>query len=280
MWRAAGRLCRSTPHFRGKWRYLSVAARRIRVRGYTTTIAFDRGQRIVLDLDDWIPYQLFLTGVYDVETHHTTFFRRVVQPGMVVLDVGAHIGYYTLQAAARVGPTGQVHSFEPSMRACTRLLENVSLNAFTNVTINRCIVHGQPGQMQLTLGDDQNTGTSTTLTTLANDSGRRELVDAIMLDDYVRSKELRRVDLVKIDAEGSDLAVLSGARELLSQQNPQLLIEISPPSSGPARIDVIDYLRGFGYLPWRIGARGPEPWTGPLVKREPLVLFRRPGAAH
>src|SRR5688572_20918112 len=98
-WQRAGRLFRATPHFKDKWRLVNLFFRTLRGRGYTTAIPFDRGQLISLDLDDWIPYQIFLTGHYDVETHHTAFFRDAVTAGMTVLDVGAHIGYYTLQAA-------------------------------------------------------------------------------------------------------------------------------------------------------------------------------------
>src|SRR3990172_3951145 len=73
--------------------------------------------RIYVRLDDWaVGARIAVKRSY--ETHVTAAMRPLLQPGMVVVDVGANIGYYTLLAAARVGPGGKVIAFEPGSENC------------------------------------------------------------------------------------------------------------------------------------------------------------------
>jgi FkbM family methyltransferase len=281
MWRAAGALLRGLGHFEGRWRFLDPAlGPLLRGRGYTTVARFDRGQRIRLDLDDWISYQIFLTGYYDVETAHTRFFRRLVREGMVVVDVGANIGYYTLQAAVRVGPSGSVHAFEPVAEIHERLLENVRLNGLGNVVVNRRAVQDRPGTVEVFVGDRTNRGTSGPVAP-PNPAGRQQ-VEAVTLDAYAEATGLAAVDVVKIDVEGSEAEVLKGMSRLLAREEIQLLVEISDRTQrarGSSASELIGDLRRQGFEPWRITRRGLRPLLEPVVK-ESLVLFRRPRSPH
>ena len=73
---------------------------------------------------------------------------------MVVFDVGANIGHFTLLSAKRVGPSGWVHSFEPSPREFAKLRANVVLNEFTNVELNPMAVCDHEGEISFqTCGD-------------------------------------------------------------------------------------------------------------------------------
>ena len=116
------------------------------------------GSGFVLQLDDWIPYQVFLTGMYAVEASATRFFHTLLRPGMVVLDVGANIGYYTLQAAVRVGPGGQVHAFEPVAASHARLVQNVRLNELTNLAAVRAAAGSRRGSGVIHLQTDATRG--------------------------------------------------------------------------------------------------------------------------
>ena len=68
---------------------------------------------------------------YEPET--TGLLQRVIEPGMVVVDVGAHVGYYALLAAKRVGPQGKVYAFEPDPTNYALLLKNIELNGYRNI---------------------------------------------------------------------------------------------------------------------------------------------------
>lgn len=277
-WALAGRILRALPHFAGRWRLLSALyGRFLRGRGYRTTVEFDGGQKMLVDLDDWIPYQIFLTGYYDVETVHTRFFRGLVQDGTTVFDVGANVGYYTLQAARRVGPRGRVHAFEPVAATHRRLAENVRLNGWSNVVLNQAAVADRVGELTVFVADGTNTGASG-VAPPPNLSGRTETVPATTLDAYVEDRGVGAVDLLKIDVEGSEMAVLAGAERILRQPRLTVLVEVSPrtlASQGTTPEDLIDRLRSFGFTPWRITGRGLRPFEGPLAGKESLVLFRK-----
>lgn len=276
-WDLVGRVFRSTPHFKDKWRVVGkLVGRFVRGRGYTTLVRFDCGQRMAVNLDDWIQYQVFLTGFYDVETVHTRWFRRLVREGMTVFDVGANVGYYTLQAAARVGPRGQVHAFEPVSITFQKLLANLRLNDFRNVVANRCSVSDREGHADLYLADPSNLGASSIYPIAQGQAVER--VPSITLDTYVEQAGLPAVHVVKIDVEGSELAVLRGMTGVLRRSEVQLLVEVSErtlKSEGAAPADLVEYLRPFGFSPFRITRRGPTPMAPQVRGKESLVLFRK-----
>ena len=197
------------------------------------------GSGFVLQLDDWIPYQVFLTGMYAVEASATRFFHTLLRPGMVVLDVGANIGYYTLQAAVRVGPGGQVHAFEPVAASHARLVQNVRLNELTNVAAVRAAAGSRRGSGVIHLQTDATRGMRGSRLGRSDATGLTEAVDVIPLDDYVNESGIPAVDVVKIDVEGHELEVLQGMEGILARGSPHVMLEVveepSPHSSGTSR---------------------------------------------
>ena len=197
---------------------------------------------------------------------------------MVVLDIGAHIGYYTLQAAARVGTKGQVHSFEPVRTSFMRLTENISLNNLKNVCVNQYIVHDHCGNMDIFVADKTNTGSSSLAQCMENFSGRTENVECTTVDKYVEQRGLREIHLVKIDVEGSELSVLRGMSSLLeSQKDLQLLVEINETAlalQGVTPKELFEYLAGFMFHPLKITKDGLVELQDPTTD-ESLMLFRR-----
>src|SRR5260370_1452438 len=111
--------------FRGKGRLLHALCPR---SGTGTRSVF--GVPISLDLNDWVQRSVFL-GTY--EPHETRMLQTYLQPSMVVVDVGANIGYYTLLAREAVGATGRVIAIEPSARSRSRLQKTAA--PFANITI-------------------------------------------------------------------------------------------------------------------------------------------------
>jgi FkbM family methyltransferase len=266
-----------TPPVPAKARLFYFLGRHLRGRGYATIIRYDLGQRISLDLDDWIGWQIFLTGLYAVEEDQTAFFRRLVRRDMVVFDVGAHIGYYTLQAAARVGPGGQVHAFEPVQRTYAALTRNIELNRLRNVRAQRRIVHQRRGLLEIFPASPGNTAMATLRRSAGATMGRSERVEAIDLDSYVAEHAISRVDVIKMDIEGSEPAVLAGMPRLLAQPGLRLLVEVKRGLVEHAddRLAMFERLASYGYRPWRIGRRGPRVVEPDAIRNESLVLFAR-----
>lgn len=96
------------------------------------------GSLIQADLRDRIQCQMYWLGIY--ERPETRWLLSQLREGDVFIDVGAHVGYYTLLAASRVGPTGAVHAFEPLPDNCRRLERNVKINQYWQVITSQCAV--------------------------------------------------------------------------------------------------------------------------------------------
>jgi FkbM family methyltransferase len=164
--------------------------------------------------DKGICWALLLHGVY--EEYETELVKKEVKKGMVVLDIGAHIGYYTLIAARLVGEEGKVFAFEPDPGNFALLKKNVEVNGFKNVILIQKAVSNKSGEIALVCDDEQTAshhimGTARGKTKVVN-------VDMISLDEYFTGKSLT-IDLIKMDIEGAEELALQGMRQLLT--NPE-----------------------------------------------------------
>ncbi len=153
------------------------------------------------------------------------FCRQLLQPGMVVIDVGANVGVYTFLAARCVGTTGRVYAIEPTPNCMACLKSTVVDNR-----LDRCVVPieaavgSQLGQVFLVFS-----GASVfnrIVPDRAAAGGRRvKAVAQLTLDHLWESEHKPQVDLLKIDVEGAELEVLQGAQQLLRSQEPIVMFE-------------------------------------------------------
>jgi FkbM family methyltransferase len=190
--------------FRGKGRLLHSCCPR---EGVARRVVF--GVPVSLDLSDWVQRSMFL-GVY--EPQETQWLLEYLRPGMVVVDVGANVGYYTLLARAAVGPSGRVIAIEPADRARARLLEAVK--QFDNVAVIDTAVGASAGDGVLYSDDAAGNDTPTLV---AHPGRLRTNVSIRTLDDCLAALGIEQVDLLKLDVEGWEPQVLAGARRLLER---------------------------------------------------------------
>lgn len=146
-------------------------------------------------------------------------FIDYLEPGMVMFDCGAHIGEYTIVAASLVGSTGQVHSFEPDPRNYRYLEENVRRHGFAHVTLNPVALGEHRGEARFRLGADPTTSSAV----LENETVEMCTVPVVSLDDYAAKGAFTRVDAIKIDIEGAELAAVKGATKLIERFRPALI---------------------------------------------------------
>lgn len=175
-------------------------------------------------------------GVYEPQV--MTALRRLLDPRAVVIDVGANIGIFAL-VLGRLAPGGTVFAFEPDRANFQYLRENLARNQAANVVAEQLAVYDRPGPIAFVSVPERLSASFVSTSAGTNDTngssvgspgGTTQLVEAVRLDDYVAARGLRRVDLVMIDAEGADFAVLQGARTTLAVFRPALLVEVNPVS--------------------------------------------------
>ena len=141
------------------------------------------------------------------------------------MEIGANIGLFTLIAADVVGPTGHVYGFEPSSRIFERLLANIRLNGFKNVSRHQIAVGTQEGVATLTTPIDGFAAWSSLAHPIAGNRFATETVRTRSWDQFARDHNLAgRVTMMKIDVEGLETQVLSGGIESLSRQDAPVVV--------------------------------------------------------
>ena len=193
--------------FRGKGRLLGALAPR---RGERTATVF--GARIDLDLSDLVQREVYL-GVF--EPRETRWARSRLRPGMTFVDVGANIGYYTLLGAQSVGSGGRILAIEPGPYAYRRLQETVERNRLEQVTTLPIAVGAEAGRLPLYIPPENSGNYSPTM--LPSEGGTPVETEVRTLDDLLEEHGVERVDLLKLDVEGFEPAVLRGARRALAE---------------------------------------------------------------
>jgi FkbM family methyltransferase len=201
------------------------------------------GHRIELDPRDSL--LLSINGVY--EETEARLFERSIRPGDIVLDIGAHIGYYTLLAARAAGADGRVFAFEPERQNYGLLTRNVANNGYTNVSAINQAVMATSGAQTLFVSED-NAGDHH-LYAGSDDRSSYE-VAATSIDDFFAERS-KTVNVIKIDVQGTEPFVLRGMTETLKANERLLLFtELAPGSlqdAGTSAREYIEALRDAGF---------------------------------
>jgi FkbM family methyltransferase len=166
-----------------------------------------------------------------------------------VVDVGAHIGLYTIIAAKRVGPTGKVIAIEPDPENCNLLKRNVELNNLTNVIISECAAFSSNTKLKLYLP-----GKERGFTKLSTVMSARALIETFLevdgntLDHLMLMQGIMQANWIKIDVEGAELEVLKGATTTLSVSDDiGLLIEVHNINDVDLHTTIVNFLHAHDF---------------------------------
>ena len=175
------------------------------------------------------------TLTYDgFEPNERSFVARFLRQGMVVLDIGAHQGFYTLLASKLVGSGGKVFAIEPSPREQKALRLNLVLNRCKNVRSEVLALGDTETQADLYVVDGKHTGFNSLRPPCVSGTTSRVKVNVKRLDDWFQEANVERVDFIKLDVEGGELAVLKGGVHFLEQRpRPVILVEMEDARSEP-----------------------------------------------
>lgn len=208
------------------------------------------GVRLLIDLSDHVIGLNILRGRY--EQDEIALVRSLLKPGDTAIDVGGHIGFFTMQMAAMVGASGRVYAFEPLDTNAELLERSIAENRFADrIVFQRVAVGASSGMATLTFpAETLNSGGAYLLRdgTAPLTGNQMTRVPAVALDDLAIKRPVR---LIKMDVEGAEPQVLRGAQRLLREDRPTLLSELHPTqldrASGASADDFLAQIRAMGY---------------------------------
>jgi FkbM family methyltransferase len=211
------------------------------------------GKKIKGIFPDSVFGYLYLYGF--LEEDLTNAFTSLVKEGMTVLDIGAHVGYFSALAAFLVGKSGSVHSFEATPRTYKLLDEN--MQQFKNVKTNHAAVWSEKKDLDFfdygPFYAQCNSFTKAKLTKeiLKKIKPEKMTVKTVTIDTYCKTNRVKP-DFIKIDAESAEYEILRGMQDVLKKYKPILSLEV-----GDLKIkgnknskDCINLLKKFGYTPY------------------------------
>lgn len=144
--------------------------------------------------------------------------QKRVQKGDVVFDVGANIGLVSVMLSKIVGENGIVHSFEPHPDTFQELLKTLALNSCTNVRVNAVALSSINGAADLHYVNNNKLSSLGSIADKTYGENKSMKVPTITIDSYCDSHNVSRIDFLKIDVEGFEYQVLSGATRMLSNK--------------------------------------------------------------
>jgi len=231
------------PHHPGKGSVYERLLPRVRDSWQAPRLRTRYGVRFECDLNDKPAREIYYSGF---ELKDCRVLKRLVKRGSVAIDAGANIGYYSLLIAKWMDGEGAVHAFEPFPETAQRFERNLKLNPDLSpiVRLHRSALSDFTGKLSMSVPDQKNQGCN-----YLGGGGSNE-VPVTSLDAFSEEERFKRVDLIKIDVEGSEVALLKGAEQTIRRFRPILMIEVNPSTLqrfGYASRDLIESIGRLGY---------------------------------
>ncbi len=213
------------------------------------------GQMLYVDpLDEHVSANIIAHGYW--EAHVYGALMSLIRPGFRIVEVGANVGYYTVAMADAVGPEGRITAFEGNPRLVSLIRRSIQLNGFVErVQLLAKAAWDSQGQTSFVVSRSNSGGgyVSTWEGHNAYEDGQELLVETVRIDD----QDLGRVDLIRIDAEGSEPFILRGGEAVL-RANPDIILclewSVIQMASRTSMPDFVGWLDGMGFNFWRIEA--------------------------
>jgi FkbM family methyltransferase len=195
-----------------------------------------------LVLPNWDAFEGYLSN-HPHEAAEVRFIDSIVEPGMKAIDVGANVGVMTMALSRGTGEHGEVFAFEPLPRYFRILEGNLFANNLRNAKAFELALTDHVGTVDF-YDKDFSSGI------VGEEGVPRIEIQSTTIDDFVDERCMRRVDLIAMDCEGSDLLVLRGAENALRSNSVRVFCEIHHgflSSLGQSIGDVMEYLEKLGF---------------------------------
>jgi FkbM family methyltransferase len=204
--------------------------------------------------DDWVSNQVFWRGWSGYESEITPLFWSLAGRAGVTLDIGAHVGFYTVLAAA-ANPRAVVYAFEPLAAVFGRLERNIDLNRLSNVVARNEAVGRIDGEADffhvpgiIPCSSSLSRAFMGAIPGVASTS-----VKVVRLDTFAAEHGLGKIDLMKLDTETTEPDVLAGMGGLLPHCRPDIICEVLPRGDADALTAILQPLGYSFYLLTDVG---------------------------
>jgi FkbM family methyltransferase len=213
--------------------------------------------------DDWVANQVYWRGWASDEPEALPLFYALAKQADVILDIGAHVGLYSLVASYANG-TARVFAFEPLPRARDRLISNIDRNGRSSIEVishavsDRCGRHhfycvneGLPG-----IPSSSSLSREFMTQTLMESELSCLEVEVTTIDEFCKERGITKVDLAKLDVESLEPQAIEGMRKSIERGHPHLFVEILQGKGTEGALDSL--ARQFAYNVFALDPEGPQ----------------------
>ncbi len=246
-----------------RWRAVMAGGPQEAVAGIRAT-----GARLIVPVGDFVGAAVYSFG--DLDPKVTWVARRILRPGDTALDMGANIGLVTMAMADAVGPAGRIEAFEPQPRLAEFIRRSAGLNGYRQVTVHEVALGSEDGTAELCIPHD-NAGRGS----LSRSVDAAEVIPVPirnagpMLDGLA----LGPIRLVKMDVEGHEEEIVTGAEDFLRRSPPEaILFELNSYEGAFRDQPVVERLLRLGY---RFAEVPRCLWRMQLSRIDPASATRR-----
>ena len=209
-------------------------------------VVFDNERITILiqPRNGWVDNYIFLNSIH--EPNILKVIKYSISKGDIVVDIGANIGQHTLFMSKFTGEKGKVYCFEPLNKNYRSIKKSIDLNNFKNVTVEKKAVGEKNTMIKIFIPNSNNDRSSRKLFEVSSD--KYEETEMVTLDDYFSNK---KIHFIKIDTEGFEPEVISGADKIITQHKPTILLEYSPLFYEQRKIEsssLLEYLSSQNYI--------------------------------
>lgn len=202
-----------------------------------------KGGKIFLNLSESRTMVNRILGTH--EYWKIQLLKKIIQPNMTIVDIGACRGYYSLLSAKLMLDKGKIFSLEPEPSNCKWLLRSITANNYSSICVLQMAVSNKNGHTKL-----YKSNVSGRHSIIAKNTKRDSIeVKTIKLDTFIKKHNINEINIIKIDVEGADIEVLEGAREYLKKCNQtHILMDIHKVD----RKKIFNLLTKYGFKIFRI----------------------------
>lgn len=197
-----------------------------------------------LDIHNWNDWEVY----FHAQGHAIDKLISLCKTDDYIIDIGCNIGCVLMNMTSRIGPGGRAYGFEPNPITYKKLVSNLKLNTFPNITVTQAALGNMEGLVEPVNIVEDNLGRSIVKVTTNN---KHDVTSPIFtLDSFCDRIKLSRLNIVKIDVEGYEQNVILGGLKTIEKFRPTLFIEISyenltQQDSSP--FEIIKLINQFGY---------------------------------